>query len=114
MVSNASPGIAAPKMNKSFVHMAHVSSNHACAQDGYLKRPHPTIIDEDMRWDSVRWFWGWGTSNTQLTRQKLGKKTQPNHGGRHCPTATMVPSLQHHCIQQLANMLRDKSMLLKL
>jgi hypothetical protein len=49
MVSDASPGTATPKMNKSFVHMVHVSSNRACAQDGYLKCPHPTIIDEDMR-----------------------------------------------------------------
>ncbi len=57
MVSDASPGTATPKMNKSFVHMVHVSSNRACAQDGYLKCPHPTIIDEDMRWDSG-WFWG--------------------------------------------------------
>jgi hypothetical protein len=55
MVSNASPGIAAPKINESFVHMAHVSSDRACAQDGYLKQPHPTIIDKDMRWDSG-WF----------------------------------------------------------
>ena len=37
-----------------------------------------------------------------------------NHGSRHCPTATMVPSPQHHRIQQLANMLCDKSMPLKL
>jgi hypothetical protein len=58
MVSNASPGTAAHKMNESFIHMAHVSSNRACAQDQYLKRPHPTIIiDGDMRWDSV-WFLG--------------------------------------------------------
>ena len=55
IVSDASPGTASPKMNKSFVLMAHVSSNHACAQEGYLKRPHPTIIDGDMRWDSG-WF----------------------------------------------------------
>jgi hypothetical protein len=34
MVSDASPGTAAPKMNKSFVHMAHVSSDCACTQDG--------------------------------------------------------------------------------
>jgi hypothetical protein len=60
------------------------------------------------------WFWSWGTSDTQLARQKLGKNTHPNHGGRHCPMATMVPSRQHHCIQKLANMLRDKVMLLKL
>jgi hypothetical protein len=47
MVSDASPGTAAPKMKESFVHMAHVSSYCACAQDCYLKRPHLTIIDGD-------------------------------------------------------------------
>jgi hypothetical protein len=57
MVSDASPGTATPKMNKSFVHMAHVSSNCTCAQDGYLTPPHPTIIGRDMRWDSD-WFLG--------------------------------------------------------
>ncbi len=57
MVSNASPGTAAPKMNKSFLHVAHLSSDCACIQDGYLKHPHPTIIDGDMRWDSG-WFLG--------------------------------------------------------
>jgi hypothetical protein len=50
----------------------------------------------------------------QLARRKLGKKTHPNHGGRHCPMATMVSSPQHRRIQQLANMLHDKSVLLKL
>jgi hypothetical protein len=60
------------------------------------------------------WFLGWETLDRQLARWKLGKKTHPNHGGRHCPMAAMVPSLQHHCIQQLVNMLHDKSMLLKL
>jgi hypothetical protein len=60
------------------------------------------------------WIWGWGTSDTQLARRKLGKKTHPNHGGHHHPTAAMVPSLQHCHIQQSAIMLRDKSMLLKL
>jgi hypothetical protein len=45
----------------------------------------------------------------QLARQKLGKKTHPNHGGCHCPTVAMVPSSWHHHIQQLANMLCDKS-----
>ncbi len=52
MVSDASPRTAAPMMNGCFIHMAHVSSDCACAQDGYLKRPHPTIIDGDMRYDS--------------------------------------------------------------
>jgi hypothetical protein len=108
MVSNASPDTTTPKMNESFVHMAYVSSNCACAQDGYLKCPHPTIIDGDMRWGFG------GTSNTQLARQKLGKKIHPNHGSRHSPTAAMVPSSRHGHIQQLANMLRNKSMLLKL
>jgi hypothetical protein len=57
--SDASPGTAALKMNESFAHMAHVSSDCACAQDGYLKRPHLTIIDGNMRWDTV-WFLGLG------------------------------------------------------
>jgi hypothetical protein len=45
IVSDASQGTAAPKMNKSFVHMAHVSSDRECAQDSYLESPHPTIIE---------------------------------------------------------------------
>jgi hypothetical protein len=60
MVSDASPGASAPKMNASFVDMAHASSERACAQDGYLKRPHPTIIDGDMRWDSGWYLSGLG------------------------------------------------------
>jgi hypothetical protein len=52
MVSDASPGTPTPKMNESFVHMVHVSSNRACTQGGYLKCPHLAIIDGDMRWDS--------------------------------------------------------------
>ncbi len=69
-----------PKMKESFIHMAHLSSNRACAQDGYLKHHHPTIIDGDMRWDSG-WFFGWfggrRTLDLQLARQKLGKKHTP-------------------------------------
>ncbi len=49
MVSNASPGPTAPKMNESFVLIAHVPSDRARAQDGYLKWPHSTVIDRDMR-----------------------------------------------------------------
>jgi hypothetical protein len=60
MVFNASPGTAAPKMNESFVHVAHVSSDRACGQGGYLKHPHPTIIDGDMRWDSGWVLGGFG------------------------------------------------------
>jgi hypothetical protein len=57
MVSDAPPGTATPKMNKSLLQIAHVSSDHACAQDGYLKHPHLTIIDGDIRQDSG-WFLG--------------------------------------------------------
>jgi hypothetical protein len=117
MVSNGSPGTATHKMNESFVHMAHVSSYRACAQDGYLKSFHWTIIDGDMRWVSgwfFGWFWSLGTLDTQLARPNLGKKTHSNHGSRRCPMATMVPSPRHCHIQHLANMLRNKSVLLKL
>jgi hypothetical protein len=57
MVSDVSPGTATHKMNKYCVHMAHVSSDRACAQDDYLKCPHLIIIDGDMRWD-CGWFLG--------------------------------------------------------
>ncbi len=60
MVSDASPGIPNPKMNKSFVHLAHTAFDRACTQDGYFKRPHPTIIDGDMRSDSDWFFGGFG------------------------------------------------------
>jgi hypothetical protein len=46
MVFDVSPGSVDPKMNESFVHMAHASSNRACTLDGYFKHPHPTIIDK--------------------------------------------------------------------
>ena len=56
MVSIALPGTAAPNVNESLIHMAQVSSYYACAQDGYLKHPHPTNIEGDMRWEGVG-FW---------------------------------------------------------
>jgi hypothetical protein len=65
MVFDASPGTAAPKMNKSFVHVAHVSSNGACPLYGYLKRPHSTITDGDMRWDSGCFLGGFGVGGHQ-------------------------------------------------
>jgi hypothetical protein len=65
-------------------------------------------------WLVLGWFWGWGTSDTQLARQKIGRKTHLNQGDHHRPTAAMVPSPQHRLMQQLANMLHNKSMLLKL
>jgi hypothetical protein len=41
------------------------------------------------QWLVFGWFWSWGTSDTQLARRKLGKNSHPNHGGHHCPMATM-------------------------
>jgi hypothetical protein len=51
----------------------------------------------------------------QLVRRKLGKKkTHPDHGGRHRPTAAMVPHSRRGDIRQSANMLHKKSMSLKI
>jgi hypothetical protein len=50
----------------------------------------------------------------QSARQKLDKKTHPNHDSCHCPMNTMVHSPRHHHIQQLANMQRNKSIVLKI
>ncbi len=72
MVSDASPGTADPKMNESFVHTAQMSSNRACAQDGYFERPHPTIIDGDKGSDSG-WFFVSFEVSGRLTRNQLGK-----------------------------------------
>jgi hypothetical protein len=67
MVSDASPGTANPKMNKSFVYTAQMSSDRACAQDGYFERPHPTIIDGVKGSDSGWFFVGFGVGG-HLTR----------------------------------------------
>jgi hypothetical protein len=67
MVSYASPGTADCKMNESFVHTAQMSSDRACAQDGYFERPHPTIIDGDKGSDSGWFFVGFGVGR-HLTR----------------------------------------------
>jgi hypothetical protein len=111
MVSDASPGTTAPKMNKYFVHMAHMFFDCACAQDCYLKCPHPTIIDGDMRWDSgwfLAGFWGWGISNMQLARWKPGEKTPqswrpPLPYGRHDALSLAPPhtTISQHAVQKV-------------
>jgi hypothetical protein len=68
MVSEASPGTADPKMNKSFVRAAQISSDRACAQDGYFKRPHPTIIYGDKRSDRAWFCVGFGVGR-RLTQE---------------------------------------------
>jgi hypothetical protein len=60
MVPDASPSTAAQKMNKYFVHMAQMYYDCARTQDVYLKRPHPTIFDGDIRWDSGWFLVGFG------------------------------------------------------
>jgi hypothetical protein len=67
MVSDASPGTTDAKMNESLVHTAQMSSDHACAQDGYFERPHPTIIDGDKGSDSGSFCVGFGVGG-RLTR----------------------------------------------
>ena len=67
MVSDASPDTANPKMNESFVHTAHASSDRACAQDGHFKCPHPTIIDGDI-WLDSGWVLGGFVVVGHLTR----------------------------------------------
>ena len=57
MASDASPRPTDCNMNKSSVIVVQTPSYYACAEVAYLKRAHPTIIDEDMRWDSG-WFLG--------------------------------------------------------
>ncbi len=111
MVSDASPGTAAPKMNKSFIHMVYVSSGRACAQEGYLKGPHPTIIDgyEVGQWLGFGWFGGQGTSDMQLARWKLSKKNTPQswrpplpysrHGA--LPPALLHTTISQHAAQQV-------------
>jgi hypothetical protein len=55
MVSDASPRPTNCNINKSSVIVVQTPSFYACAEVTYLKHPHPTIIDEDMRPDSG-WF----------------------------------------------------------
>jgi hypothetical protein len=57
MASDASPRPTDCNMNKSPVIVVQTPSYYACTEVAYLKRPHRTIIDEDMRWDSG-WFLG--------------------------------------------------------
>ncbi len=111
MVPDASPGTADPKMNKSFVHTAQMSSDRACTQDGYFECPHPTIIDGDKRSTVVGlcWFWSWWTFDTQLARQNLGKNNTPQPWwppspyGRHGapPPAPPHTTISQHAVQQV-------------
>ena len=94
-----------------------------CLPTMYAKRtvewtvPIRPLLTEILRWDSG-WFWGgFGVVlgvTSDVPRQKLGKKIQPDHGSHRHPTAAMVPHPQHWDTQQSSNMLHNKSMSLKL
>jgi hypothetical protein len=60
------------------------------------------------------WFGGWGTSDTRLARQKLGKKNTPQSWWPPLPYGRHGALLRHCRIDQLANMLHDNLMSLKL
>ena len=113
MVSDASPGATDPKMNESFVHMARASFYRAFTQDGYFKRPHPTIIDVDM-WLDSGWFWCCGTSDMRLARQKQCKNNAPQPWQLPSSYDLHGAPPWRRRKRQSANMLRNKSILLKL
>jgi hypothetical protein len=119
MVSDASPGAADPKMIEPFVHMARASSHRAFAQDGYFKRPQPLLTDICGQtvvgfWVIFGWFWGCGASDTRLARRKLGKNFTPQPWRPPSPYDLHGAPPRCRRIRQSANMLRDKSMSLKL
>ncbi len=60
MASAASARAADLKMVESPASMVHASSSYACAEDGYIKRPHKASIDRDIWSDSGWIFVGFG------------------------------------------------------
>ena len=67
MVSDDSPRPTDRNIIELSAIMAQTSSDHACAEDGYFKRPHLTIIDGDMWSDSGCFLGGFGVVG-HLTR----------------------------------------------
>ena len=67
MASAALPSPAGTKMMSNTYPMVQAASSHACGEDGYLKHPHPCIIDGDNRvvgWLIVAWTWFWNICHT--------------------------------------------------
>jgi hypothetical protein len=59
IISAASPRAAGPKIVELCNHTTKVSAHHACTEDGYIKCPHPPIIDGGImlaRWLVVGWI----------------------------------------------------------
>ncbi len=89
MVSDASPG---RWTNHSFIWLMCLPIVHA-HRIGTWNFPIIPLLTEIWGETVVGfwWFWGGGTSEMQLVRQNLGKKTHPNHGSRRCHTVAMLP-----------------------
>ncbi len=66
------------------------------------------------QWLIFGWFWGWGTSDTQLGRWKQGKQNTPQSWWLPSPYGHHGALLLAPPHKQLAYMLHDKLMLLKL
>ncbi len=81
IISAASPSAAHSKIVYLYGPYSTDVCHHACTEDGYMQCPHPPIIDGD---------------NQVCT---------PADGGRHHPTAAMVPHPRRRGIQQSADVL---------
>jgi hypothetical protein len=108
------------KMMSNKYPMVQVASQHACREDCYFKCPHPRIIDGDNQLAGrliVACTWCQRHLTHNLPRKSLVKHahcTPMNHGGRRRPTAAMISHSQRRGIKQSANMLHNRSALLKL
>jgi hypothetical protein len=72
MASDASPSPTDCNMNKLSNIVVQTLSYYACMEVAYLKCPHPTIIDEDMRWDNGWFLGGFGVVGHPIHNQLGG------------------------------------------
>jgi hypothetical protein len=86
MASDGSPRPTGRNMIVSSSNMVQTSFRYACAEVTTFKRPRRTIL-ELLVTGLVFELLG---IDAQLTRRKLGKKINPDHGGRQRPTAAMM------------------------
>ena len=67
MASDGSPRPTGRNMIEPSANMAQTSFYYACAEATILKRPHRTIFDQDIWWESS-WLFGWFLSCWASTR----------------------------------------------
>ncbi len=106
MASTASPRAAHPKIVESPAIIAHASTSYACSEDGYYGKYWWRYLVG--QWLVFCWFWSWRSFDTQLARQKLGKKNTPPpwrppspygcHGAP--PPASLHTTISQHDAQQ--------------